>query len=40
MGNAKTEANRALKRKLSDVVYRYLQADPGTGAEARFSEAA
>jgi transposase len=40
MGNTKTEAIRALKRKLSDVVYRCLQADAGTGADARFSEAA
>ena len=32
MGNTKTEALRALKRKLSDVVYRALQADAGTAA--------
>jgi transposase len=40
MGNTKTEALRALKRRLSDVVYRALLVDAGTAAEARFGEAA
>ena len=39
MGNTKTEALRALKRKLSDVVYRALLAD-ASSIEARVSEAA
>lgn len=40
MGNTKTEALRALKRKLSDVVFRALLADADTAAETRLSEAA
>ncbi len=40
MGNTKTEALRALKRKLSDVVFRALLVDADTAAEAPFSEAA
>lgn len=40
MGNTKTEALRALKRKLSDVVFRALLVDADTAAEAHFSEAA
>lgn len=40
MGNTKTEALRALKRKLSDVVYRALLVDADTTAEAPFSQAA
>jgi transposase len=39
-GNTKTEALRALKRKLSDVVYRALLADAGMAAGASFGEAA
>lgn len=39
-GNTKTEALRALKRKLSDVVYRTLLADAGSTTEACFDEAA
>jgi len=38
-GNTKTEALRALKRKLSDVVYRALLAD-ATGSSVAFGEAA
>ena len=40
MGNTKTEAIRALKRKLSDVVYRRLLADTEATQVARFGEAA
>jgi transposase len=40
MGNTKTEAIRALKRKLSDVVYRRLLADTEPTQVARFGEAA
>ncbi len=40
MGNTKTEALRALKRRLSDVVFRALLVDAETAAEARFGEAA
>ncbi len=40
MGNTKTEALRALKRKLSDVVFRALLVDAETAAEAPFSAAA
>jgi transposase len=40
MGNTKTEAIRALKRKLSDVVFRALLVDADTAAEACFSDAA
>jgi transposase len=40
MGNTKTEALRALKRRLSDVVFRALLVDADTAAEAPFSEAA
>ncbi len=40
MGNTKTEALRALKRKLSDVVYRALLVDAEMAAEAPFSKAA
>lgn len=40
MGNTKTEAIRALKRKLSDVVYRALLADANPAAQACLSEAA
>lgn len=39
-GNTKTEALRALKRKLSDVVYRTLLADAGSTAVACIGEAA
>jgi len=39
-GNTKTEALRALKRKLSDVVYRALLADAASASSARFGEAA
>jgi transposase len=39
-GNTKTEAIRALKRKLSDVVYRALMVDAEMAAEACFGEAA
>jgi transposase len=39
-GDTKTEALRALKRKLSDVVYRALVADADSTAEARVGEAA
>lgn len=39
-GNTKTEALRALKRKLSDVVFRTLIADAGSAATASFGEAA
>jgi transposase len=40
MGNTKTEALRALKRRLSDVVFRALLVDADMAAEARFSDAA
>jgi len=40
MGNTKTEALRALKRKLSDVVYRSLLADADTTPSASLGEAA
>jgi len=40
MGNTKTEALRALKRKLSDVVFRALLVDAERAAEAPFSAAA
>lgn len=40
MGNTKTEAIRALKRKLSDVVYRRLLADAKATLVACFGEAA
>lgn len=40
MGNTKTEAIRALKRKLSDVVYRALLADAEKAPEACLGEAA
>lgn len=40
MGNTKTEALRALKRHLSDVVFRALLVDADTAAEDPFSEAA
>ncbi len=40
MGNTKTEALRALKRKLSDVVYRALLADAAPGFAASLGEAA
>jgi transposase len=40
MGNTKTEALRALKRRLSDVVFRALLVDAKMAAEARFSQAA
>jgi transposase len=40
MGNTKTEALRALKRKLSDVVFRALLVDADLAAEARLSAAA
>jgi transposase len=40
MGNTKTEALRALKRRLSDVVYRTLIADAPSTQAARFGEAA
>lgn len=40
MGNTKMEAIRALKRKLSDVVFRALLVDADTAAEACFSDAA
>jgi transposase len=40
MGNTKTEALRALKRRLSDVVYRTLIADASSTQAARFGEAA
>jgi transposase len=39
MGNTKTEALRALKRRLSDVVFRALLVDAEMAAEARFSQA-
>ncbi len=39
-GNTKTEALRALKRKLSDVVYRTLLADAGSTTTACIGEAA
>jgi transposase len=39
-GNTKTEALRALKRKLSDVVYRALLTDAGSTAVACIGEAA
>ena len=39
-GNTKTEAIRALKRKLSDVVYRKLLADAEATQVSRFGEAA
>ncbi len=40
IGNTKMEAIRALKRKLSDVVFRALLVDADTAAEACFSDAA
>jgi len=40
MGNTKTEAIRALKRKLSDVVYRRLLADAEATSGASLGEAA
>jgi transposase len=40
MGNTKTEALRALKRRLSDVVYRALLADADTAAPAVAEQAA
>jgi len=40
MGNTKTEAIRALKRKLSDVVFRALVADADTTARAALEQAA
>jgi transposase len=40
MGNTKTEAIRALKRKLSDVVYRTLLADAHASMAAGVAEAA
>jgi len=40
MGNTKTEAIRALKRKLSDVVYRALLADAEAAAVTSLGEAA
>ena len=40
MGNTKTEALRALKRRLSDVVFRALLVDADMLAEARLSAAA
>lgn len=40
MGNTKTEALRALKRRLSDVVFRALLVDTDTAAEGSFSAAA
>jgi transposase len=40
MGNTKTEALRALKRRLSDVVFRALLVDADTAAEVRLTEAA
>jgi transposase len=40
MGNTKTEALRALKRRLSDVVYRTLMADVVSTQAACFGEAA
>jgi transposase len=39
-GNTRTEALRALKRKLSDVVYRALVADAAPAVAASFGEAA
>jgi hypothetical protein len=39
-GNTKTEALRALKRKLSDVVFRALVADAGSAAAGCLGEAA
>jgi len=39
-GNTKTEALRALKRKLSDVVYKALIADAAPTVAACFGEAA
>ena len=40
MGNTKTEAIRALKRKLSDVVFRALLADADTTSSAALEQAA
>jgi transposase len=40
MGNTKTEALRALKRKLSDVVYRALLTDANATAKAALEQAA
>ena len=40
MGNTKTEAIRALKRKLSDVVYRALLADAEAAARVDTERAA
>src|SRR5207245_6788864 len=40
LGNTKTEALRALKRKLSDVVYRTLRVDAAALAAASIGEAA
>jgi transposase len=40
MANTKTESLRALKRRLSDVVFRALLIDSNTAAEAGFSRAA
>jgi transposase len=40
MGNTKMEALRALKRQLSDVVYRALMADAVSTQAACFGEAA
>lgn len=40
MGNTRTEALRALKRKLSDVVFRALLFDADTTAEAALESAA
>jgi transposase len=40
MGNTKTEARRALKRHLSDIVYRALLADAEPAQPARLAEAA
>ena len=39
-GNTKTEALRALKRKLSDVVYRALLVDADTTETAALEQAA
>ena len=40
MGNTPAEARRALKRRLSDIVYRALLADAEHGPPARLAEAA
>jgi hypothetical protein len=40
MGNTNTEALRALKRRLSDIVYRALLADATADSTAQLGEAA